>query len=71
MSRLSLEDPEFCVDCARRGRKVRGRVVKSIKKVSRWRAYRLRRYECKKCYVRWNAYLSRINPARVKVRGLE
>lgn len=64
-----LPDPEFCADCKGRGRAVRGRIIKSIKVAGRGCTYRLRRYECRKCYVRWNAYLSRINPARVKVRS--
>ncbi len=59
-----LPDPEQCLEC-----RLRGRVVKSIKVRGRHCTYRLRRYECRKCRVRWNAYLSRINPARVRVRS--
>lgn len=57
-----LPDPEMCLEC-----KLRGRVVKSIKVRGRRCTYRLRRYECRRCRGRWNGYLSRINPARVRV----
>ncbi len=62
MQRLWLTDPERCDHC-----KVRGRVIRSVKKFGRGRAYRLRRYQCPTCRVRWSAYLSRLNPVRVRV----
>lgn len=61
--RLWLKDPERCDRC-----KVRGRVIRSVKKVGRGRVYRLRRYQCRTCLARWSSYLSRLNPVRVKVQ---
>jgi hypothetical protein len=53
----SLRDPETCPRC-----KIQGRVIDSKKRVG----YRRRLYRCRTCKVTWPAFLSIINPRRVR-----